>query len=125
MASTRQRYGVDATVTGNKTLTAADSGIIQNVTATATITLPTGAAGIVGAVYIIRVGSTGATDGAITVNVTPGGSDLVNGNGFTASAGKGAVATNQGGGLTEIVLQYGNTNNWFIVSATPGWTRQP
>lgn len=124
MASmTLNRTSVD--VTGNKTLTAADCGIVQNVTASCTVTLPTGAAGIVGALYTIRIGGSGATDGALTVTVAPGGSDLVNGNGFTAAAGKGAVSTNQQGGIAEITLQYGNTNNWFIVSNSGTWTRTP
>lgn len=76
-------------VTGNKTLTAADSGVVQNVTVDGvTVTLP---ATIDGANFTIRNG--GGYDGAVGFTVAPVAADAIAGNGFTAVVNKGAVNT--------------------------------
>lgn len=126
------RISVD--VTTNKTLTAADQGIIQNVvTDGVTVTLPAAGAAATGLVFRVRNGGvalvngpvgTGA-DGSALVTVAPTGADTVAGNGFTALAGKGALnakATSKIG--DEIVLESGV--NSYNISFTKGtWTRVP
>jgi hypothetical protein len=114
----------DVAVTTAKTLAAADSGIVQNVTATATLTLPA-ATGLTGLTYTIRNGGSGATDGAITVNVTPNGTDQVVGNGFTAANSKGAVNTTGNGGNDFIRITCDGTSKWYIQDSSGTWTRQP
>lgn len=110
------------TVTGNKTLDAADSGVVQNVTATCTITLPAAAATTAGVTYPIRVGAEG-----ITVTVSPNSADKIVGNGFTAADDKDAIATTQAAG-SYIVLQSVNeatTDSAYVVNRVLGtWTRQ-
>lgn len=85
-------------VTGAKTLDAADSGVVQNVTATATITLPAVAAGISGITYLIRVGDEG-----LTVTINPNSADKIVGAGLTAADNKDVIFTNQPAG-SYIVL---------------------
>lgn len=77
-------------VTGAKTLDAGDSGVAQNVTATATVTLPAIAAGVSGMAAIIRVGKAG-----ITLTISPNSADKIVGNGFTAADDKDMIFTNQ------------------------------
>lgn len=85
-------------VTGAKTLDAGDSGVVQNVTATATITLPAVAAGISGITYLIRVGDEG-----LTVTISPNSADKIVGAGLTAADNKDVIFTNQPAG-SYIVL---------------------
>lgn len=85
-------------VTGAKTLDAADSGVVQNVTATATITLPAVAAGISGITYLIRVGDEG-----LTVTINPNSADKIVGAGLSAADNKDVIFTNQPAG-SYIVL---------------------
>lgn len=85
-------------VTGNKTLDAGDSGVVQNVTATATITLPAVAAGISGITYLIRVGDEG-----LTVTISPNAGDKIVGAGLTAADNKDVIFTTQPAG-SYIVL---------------------
>jgi len=80
-------------VTGNKTLDAGDSGVVQNVTATCTVTLPAVAAGTSGVTYLIRVG-----DEDLTVTVSPNSADKIVGNGFTAADDKDLIFTTQPAG---------------------------
>lgn len=77
----------------NYTVTAADSGLVINVTATCTITLPAVAAGTSSVKPIIRVGKYG-----ITVTVSPNSADKIVGNGFTAADDKDLIFTNQPAG---------------------------
>lgn len=86
-------------VTGNKTLTAADCGIVQNVVADgAVISLPATADGLV---FIIRNGGDNPTgtpagavsDGSCGVSVSPVAADGITGNGFTATVNKDAINT--------------------------------
>lgn len=102
-------------VTGNKTLALTDEGICQNVTASATITLPAAAAGQTAKV---RIGKEG-----ITVSVLPAGADTMTGNGFTAAAAKGAVFTNQpAGSILELVS---GAATWHISRLLGTATRTP
>lgn len=116
--STRPR--ADATVSTTKTLAEGDSGVVQNVTATTTITLP---ATVVGYYYIIRNGGQGATDGAVTVTVAPNASDKIMGNGFTSADNKAAINT-LGAGGDEITLLGDGVNGWAVVDVRGTWTRQ-
>jgi hypothetical protein len=92
-------------VTGAKTLDEGDGGIAQNVTATATITLP---ATVAGTTYPIRVGADG-----ITVTVAPNASDKIMGNGFTSADNKALVFTSQPAG-SYVVLVGDGTNGWQV-----------
>lgn len=119
-------------VTLNKTLVAADSGIIQNVVASGvTVTAP---ATVIGYNYIVRNGGlpitggpAGATGAGLTVNVAPTGTDGITGNGFVATASKNAVNT-AGNVGDEIEIQGSGTNSvaaWIIEHSNGVWTRQP
>lgn len=103
-------YAQVETVTGAKTLDAADSGVVQNVTATATVTLPATA---VGYSFIIRVG---APD--ITVSVSPAAADQIIGNGFTAADNKDLVLTNQEVGA--FVRLFGDGASGYYVAEVSG-----
>lgn len=103
------------TVTTAKTLDAADSGVVQNVTATAVITLPAVAALTS---FTIRVGAPG-----ITVSVDPDANDMIIGNGLSAANNKDVIATNQPAGSFITVL--GNHADGYVVTAVSGtWTRE-
>lgn len=92
-------------VSGTKTLDEGDSGIAQNVIATATITLP---ATVAGAEYPIRVGKAG-----ITVSVSPAAADKIMGNGFTSADNKDLVFTNQPAG-SYVVLGADGVNGYYV-----------
>jgi len=78
-------------VTGAKTLDAGDCGVVQNVTATAAVTLPATAAL---RNFIVRVGKAG-----ITVTIAPNASDYIIGNGSSATTdNKALIFTNQPAG---------------------------
>lgn len=126
------RTWVDVTL--NKTLAAADSGIVQNVIATGvTMTLPASALELN---YIVRVGGVPPTSGPAgavsdateTVNVTPNGSDGISGLAFTAATGKGAVSVNGTVGDEIEISGSGTTSNaaaWLVQHATgTSWVRQ-
>lgn len=92
------RVSVD--VSTNKTLTAADSGIVQNVVADGiTITLPSTALGLEftvrnGGAKVNSGGPAGAvSDGSVLVTVAPAAADGFTGNGFTATINKAALNT--------------------------------
>lgn len=102
-------------VTGNKTLDEGDSGVVQNVTATATVTLP---ATVVGTVYIVRVGADG-----ITVSVSPNASDKIMGNGFTSADNKDLVFTSQPvGSFVKLVAD--GVNGYFVAEVAGTATRE-
>lgn len=86
------------TKSANYTVTAADSGIVIDVTATCTITLPAVGASASSINAIIRVGKAG-----ITVNVSPNSADKIVGNGFTAADDKDLIFTNQPAGSFVIL----------------------
>lgn len=98
-------YNQSEDVTGAKTLDDGDCGVVQNVTATATITLP---ATVVGYSYPIRVGAEG-----ITVTVSPNSSDKIAGNGFTAADNKDLVFTSQPVG-SFVQLVGDGANGWMV-----------
>ena len=92
-------------ITGATTLAEGDSGVVQNVTATATLTLP---ATVVGTSYPIRVGASG-----ITVTVAPNASDKIMGNGFTSADNKALIFTSQPvGSFVQLVAD--GVNGWFV-----------
>jgi hypothetical protein len=125
-------------VTENKTLVAADSGIVQNVIADAlTITLPTSAAATVGATFIVRNGGVPASssvgmgtgaDASCLVTVAPGASDGISGAAFSASTNKAALntkATSKVG--DELVLVGSGVTSaaaWFVQRYKGIWARQ-
>lgn len=93
-----------AEVTGATSLVVADQGKVQNVTASAVVTLPAAAAG---QTFTLRVGKAG-----ITTSLVPAGTDTMTGNGFTPAAAKGAVFTNQPAGSYITVVSGAAT--WHI-----------
>lgn len=121
-------------VTTNKTLTAADCGILQNIKADGiTITLPATALGLS---FIIRNGGapvtngapSTASDGSVLVTVAPNSADGFSGNGFTATVNKAALntkATSKHGDYIRI-LGTGTTGvtGWIIQEALGTWARQ-
>lgn len=112
--NTAFRRQVEA-VTTTKTLDEGDSGVVQNVTATTTVTLP---ATVVGRVYTIRVGAD-----SITVSVSPNSADKIMGNGFTSADDKDLVFTNARIG-DEVTLLGDGANGWHVVNIQGTATRQ-
>ena len=108
-------YNESAAVTGAKTLAITDQGVVQNVTATATITLP---ATVVGYSFIIRVG---AED--LTVTVSPNANDLIAGNGFTAADNKDLIFTSQPVG-SYVQLVGNGTTGWNVTAIRGTATRE-
>lgn len=105
-------------VSSNTTLTlAAHSGVLVNVTASCTITLP---ATVIGQRFLIRVGADG-----ITVNVSPDANDLIVSAG-AANSGAGAdnkdlIFTNQPAG-SYVVLDAITTTGFTVVRALGTFT---
>lgn len=98
-------YNEVETVSTTKTLDEGDSGVVQNVTATTTVTLP---ATVVGTSYTIRVGALGKT-----VTVAPAAADKIMGNGFTSADNKALIFTNQPvGSMVQLVGD--GVNGWFV-----------
>lgn len=121
-----------ATVTGNKTLAAADAGTVQNVVPTTagtsvTITLPAVAAGNVGMSFTVRAG--GPNNGDSPVTVTPNAADGVNGLGFTSATGKGpqvlAAVVRAGDEVTLQSSGVTGVNAWYVTNTVGTWTRLP
>lgn len=121
-------------VTENKTLAAADQGIVQNVITDAiTVTLP---ATVVGMHYIVRNGGVKSTGGAagtvsngtclVTIAVASG--DGFTGNAFTAAINKKALntkATSQVGDYLEVNGSGTNAATaWNITEAKGIWARE-
>ena len=116
------RKGVD--VASNKTLTAADAGIVQNVTVDGVIvTLPSTANGLS---FTIRNG--GKQDGTVGVFVSPAAADGITGNGFTATINKDAIntkATSKAG--DEITVSANGTAGvtaWTAAQVVGTWARE-
>lgn len=105
------------TVTGAKTLDATDSGVVQNVTATAVITLPSTAVGIF---YTIRNG--GKYDGEVQVTISPAALDNIAGGNYTAVDDKDIVNTLATSRPGDEVTLFGNgTTGWHIVNQVGTW----
>ena len=102
-------------VTVNKTFDEGDSGVVQNVTATATVTLPST---VVGTSYIVRVGAEG-----ITVSVSPAAADKIMGHGFTSADNKDLVFTSQPVG-SYVRLVGDGVNGWFVAEIAGTATRE-
>lgn len=99
-------YNQSEDVTGAKTLDAGDCGVVQNVTASATVTLPATAAL---RNFMVRVGAPG-----ITVNVSPNASDYIIGNGSTATTdNKDLIFTDQPVG-SYVQLSADGTNGYVV-----------
>lgn len=107
-------YNEAETVTGAKTLDEGDNGVVQNVTASATVTLP---ATVVGSEYIVRVGKE-----AITVTVAPAAADKIMGNGFTSADNKALIFTNQPAG-SFVVLKGDGVNGYMVARVSGTATR--
>jgi hypothetical protein len=111
-------------VTAYKTLSAADSGIVQNVTTDAVVvTLPAVSPSAVGLTYTIRNGA--KKDGDILVTVSPNASDKIIGNGFTSADNKDVVnpkATSKAG--DEITLVSNGSTGWFVSDVAGLWARE-
>ena len=108
-------YNESEDVSGAKTLDEGDSGVVQNVTASATVTLP---ATVVGFTYPIRVGEHG-----VTVTVSPAAADKIMGNGFTSVDNKDLIFTNQPAG-SHVVLVGDGVNGWAVASVSGTATRE-
>lgn len=102
-------YNEFEAVTGNKTLDLGDAGVVQNVTATCTVTLPATSAK---ANYIVRVGAEG-----ITVTISPNASDKIAGYGASnTGAGtddKDLIFTSQPAG-SYVQLQGDGTDGYTV-----------
>ena len=113
-----------ADVKANKTLSAADSGIVQNVTADAVVVaLPPVGPTTLGLAYTIRNGAT--KDGDVLVAVSPNSSDQIIGNGFSPADNKDALnakSTSKSG--DEITLVSNGSTGWFISDVVGMWTRE-
>lgn len=108
-------YNDSVVITGTKTLAAADAGVVQDVNATTTITLPTSATGLG---FIIRVGQPD-----ITVTIQPQSTDEFIGAGITPATNKALLFTNApAGSWIEVVGAGSNTYYVRRVSGHP--TRQ-
>jgi hypothetical protein len=108
-------------VTGDKTLAEGDNGVIQNVTVTGkVVTLPATAAGYQ---YIVRNGGQGATEGKVTVTISPNASDKIMGNGYTSADNKDIINT-LGNGSDYVKLVGDGVNGWVVSEARGTWTRE-
>jgi hypothetical protein len=123
------RYYVN--VTEAKTLTAADSGIVQNVTV-ASVTI-TGAATAVQGVWTIRDGgvkSTSGPTGAIVApaypKFDPNGSDTVAGFNVQTTAADGKYLTNSTGreGDEITIINTGATDGPLVLASKGDWLRE-
>lgn len=124
-------------VTENKSLVAADAGIVQNVIADGvTVTLPTSAAATVGATFTVRNGGdapTGAPAGAgsnesMAVTLSPIAADGISGAGFTAAVDKDAINTKAtakvGDEMTVVGSGVTSAAAWFVTRFKGIWARQ-
>ncbi len=129
------RRAVD--VTENKSLVAADAGIVQVVkTDGIVVTLPTSAAATVGATFIVRNGgdaATGAPTGAgsnqsCLVELAPVAADGISGAQFTAATNKSALNTKAtsevGDEITVVGSGVTSAAAWFVTSMRGIWARE-
>lgn len=120
-------------VTSNKTLTAADSGIVQDVQAdNVTVTLPATGDGLSFTVRNNGAKPTGAAagataDGSALVVVAPIAADGVTGNGFTAAVNKGASNTKLTSKVGDEITLVGNGTTgvtaWSVAGTKGIWAR--
>jgi len=111
-----QAFGYNEFITksGNYTVVAADNGTVINVTATATITLPSTALGLA---PIVRVGADG-----ITVTVAPAAADGIGGAQMTNVVNKALIFTNAPVGSYVQLFGTGTAGvtGWTIVRLDAG-----
>jgi len=130
--SDKRRQSVD--VSANKTLTAADQGIVQNVVADGiVITLPSTAAGLS---FTVRNGGVKVTNGAagtgangtVLVAVSPAAADAIAGNGFTAAVNKDALNTKATSTVGDEITVVGSGTTgvtaWSIAELVGTWARE-
>lgn len=130
--SDKRRRSVN--VSGNKTLTAADQGIVQNVIADGVvITLPSTAAG---STFVIRNGGVPVSNGpagsgsnaSLAVTVSPAAADAIAGNGFTAAVNKDAINTKAtstvGDEITLVGSGTAGVAAWNIQELVGTWARE-
>lgn len=124
-------------VTGNKTLTVADVGIVQIVKGDYVITLPTSAAATAGSKFIIQNGGlevAGTPEGTSKGNKSAAPSvkgvsaDGITGNGFTPATNKSAIntkATAQVGDRLELTGSGATgAGAWFTTYVRGVWARE-
>ena len=103
-------------VSTGTTLTLAQSGIVQNITASVTTALPAVATAIAGTQYIIRVGAPGKT-----VVIDCDGSDYIFGGGIaTPSDGKTITFTNQPAGSFVKLISGGAGSAGYGIAEVSG-----
>lgn len=125
------RISVD--VSANKTLTAADAGIVQNViTDAVVVTLPATADGLS---FTVRNGGDNASgtptgagaDGSALVSVAPVAADGITGNGFTAAVNKAALNTKTTSKVGDEITLLGNGTTgvtaWTVNGVKGTWAR--
>lgn len=112
-------------VSSNKTLAVTDAGTAQVATAGLTFTLPATTAVPVGTEFCIINGGEGATDGTLTINVSPAAADKIQGGpSGTATDDKDLINTNGRGGLDYLVLRSDGVDGWVVSNYNGTWTRQ-
>ena len=121
-------YARNAATVTSKTLALTDCGVVQNVATDAqTITLPSAAATAPGASFTIR--NAGANNGDVGITIAANAADSVNGLGFTAANGKGAVLTKAtsrpGDEITLVTSGAAGANAWTVLNAVGTFTRVP
>lgn len=108
-----------ATKSADYTITVADSGIRQDISASLVVTLPSTVAGVS---YTFR--NTG-TNGTVQITISPAAADKIQGNGLTAADNKDLVntlATAKRGDTITIVGD--GTDGWLIHRITGTWARE-
>lgn len=127
---------VQVDVTENKTLTAADCGIVQNVITDAiTITLPAMKDGLIfrvrngGVPASSGIGAGSGADASCLVTVAPNASDAIEGLAFTAADNKAALntkATAKVGDFIEVMAgnSTASSDGWTVTAARGTWARQ-
>lgn len=122
-AITRSRRQIK-TVAADTTLTPADGGGIVYVTGTATVVITLPLAALCKGMEFTLVGVAATAAGAgLTLDVNA--ADTMNGNGFTAAAGKGAVNTQATSRAYDSITAVSNGGTaWAIVAVTGTWARE-
>jgi predicted metal-dependent phosphotriesterase family hydrolase len=111
-------YNEHVTVSAaSKTLTSlSDSGLVQDVTVSSTITLP---ATVVGNTFLVRVGKYG-----ITLTIQPQAADYIAGNGLTNVDNKALLFTNQpAGSFVQLVAD--GVNGYMVQRISGTATKAP
>lgn len=103
---------------GSFTLTAADSGVVQNITAstgTVVVTVPSTANGLT---FLVR------NQGGATVQVTPQAADGFTGNGYTATVNKHIQSTTSGDTVVVGGTGTAGVTAYIVREVSGSWTRQ-